>query len=118
MQSWRIYHKHLLRIDPGEEVVSSLLEFFKEKGLKFGTITGTGLAKNLVLLSDDGEATLNIAEETSVKVLSGNINWQHNGPEILFVATLTDGQQLRIIEAWAAKPWEVIIDPLEVDVER
>lgn len=59
MKSKKIASKWIVRIDKGEEVVETLKNFCKEKGIKLGSISGIGATNKVVIgLFNTGEKNI------------------------------------------------------------
>ena len=75
----KVGNLYQLRLEPGEDVVSSAVSFVREHGIGSGQITGLGAADNIVLGYFDRKRRKYIRRrfpgECEIASLTGNIAW-------------------------------------------
>ncbi|NLZ70113.1 MAG: DNA-binding protein [Clostridiaceae bacterium] len=75
------YERHgefyVLRLDPGEEIVATLSEFCRAEGVRFGTVSGIGAVREVVIGAFDPQTHVYHSAELKgmyeILALSGNV---------------------------------------------
>lgn len=84
----------VLRIDRGEEVIESVLNFIKENDIKSGTITGLGATNNvdigLYKVEDKKYYTKNFIGDFEITNFTGNITRKNGEPYLHMHITFAD----------------------------
>lgn len=92
----RIDSSYIIRIERGEEIVSSLLDFCEKEDIQVGEISGIGAAKNIELKYYNVEykeySTRMFKEEHEISTLLGNITRMGEKPYIHLHVTIGNRQ--------------------------
>lgn len=126
MESIKIGNKYLVRIDPGEEIVSNLTEFCKERSIKLGSISAIGAVNKVEIgifdplkkeyYSDTLKGTYEILS------IMGNITSNNNQPYLHMHITLSDNKYNafggHLNNAVVSSTCEVIIEEFEGKLDR
>jgi uncharacterized protein len=90
--------RYVLRLDPGEEVVSSLVSFAGERGIEAGHVSGIGSLDRVVLGFLDPEQKVYLKrtfeERMEVGHLSGNIGVEGDRPFVHVHASVSPRELL------------------------
>lgn len=126
MEFKKYYHKYILRLDPGEELVSSLKEFCLQERVKLGSITGIGAVNQATIGLFDPESKKYHPQELNgnfeLSPLAGNISSMQGEPYLHLHANLGDKEQRsfsgHLSKAIVSATCEIIIDTIEGELER
>jgi uncharacterized protein len=119
-------HFHLLRIDRGEKVMSSLLDYIRENGIKSGFVTGIGATSSAEIgwfdpVKEVYEKKI-IDEPCEITTLVGNVAWFENDPIAHVHITLGKRDYSvvggHVIEATVGVTCEIWIMESEMEVHR
>ena len=115
----------ILRLEKGEEIISSLLSLIEKLNIKSGRVSGIG-ATNKITIGVFNTATneytkKTIEEEMEILSLSGNLS-RMNGTPYVHVhgafASLGNVYGGHLNEAIISATGEIVIDLFDVEVER
>lgn len=126
VESTKIGNKYFVRIDPGEEIVSNLTEFCKEKSIKLGKISAIGAVNEVEIgifdplkkeyYSDTLKGTYEILS------IKGNITSNNDKPYLHMHITLSDNNYNalggHLNKAVVSATCEVIIEEFEGRLDR
>lgn len=126
MKSVKIGNKYFVRIDKGEEVVSSLMKFCTEKGVKLGSIVGIGAADRVTIGLFNTEIkeyhNKQLVGEYEITNLTGNVTTKDGEVYLHLHITLGDenynahGGHLN--ECWISGTCELVIDTADGEIGR
>jgi predicted DNA-binding protein with PD1-like motif len=90
--------RYVLRLDPGEEVVASLVEFAGQRGITAGWISGLGSLDHAVLgfLDPDEKVYLKrtFDERLEIGTLTGNVGVDEDGKPFVHVHAVLSPREL------------------------
>ncbi|MBZ4687649.1 MAG: uncharacterized protein PWQ96_41 [Clostridia bacterium] len=126
MKSKKIASKWIVRIDKGEEVVETLKNFCKEKGIKLGSISGIGATNKVVIgLFNTGEKKYYKKELTGdfeITNLSGNISTMNGEVYLHIHINLSDSEFTtfggHLNSSVISGTCEIIIEEIDGEIER
>lgn len=126
MKSVKKGNRYFVRIDKGEEVVSSLKEFCVNKGLKLGSVIGLGAADRVTigLFNTITKEYHNkeLAGEYEITNLTGNITTKDGEVYLHLHITLGDEEYKalggHLNECWISGTCELIIDVVDGEIGR
>lgn len=126
MQYKKFYYKYVIRLDPGEEIVSSLQKFCKRERIKLGSITGVGAVNRATIGLFNPKSKKYHAQELNgnfeLAPLSGNISSMRGEPYLHLHANLGDEKHHsfsgHLSEAIVSATCEIIVDTIEGELER
>ena len=117
---------HLLRLEKGEELVSSLTEYITQNQIKLGMISGIGATDKfqLGLFNPQTKAYLSTEYQTPVEITSllGNCSTM-NGETYLHLHANMGDEQNQVLGghlnyAWISATAEIIIQEIDGEVDR
>ncbi len=126
VESTKIGNKYFIRIDPGEEIVSSLTKFCKERSIKLGSISAIGAVNEVEIgifdplkkeyYSDTLKGTYEILS------IKGNITSNNDKPYLHMHIMLSDNKYNafggHLNKAVVSATCEVIIEEFEGRLDR
>jgi len=126
VESKKISNKYFIRIDRGEEIVSNLTEFCKERSIKLGRISAIGAVNEATIgIFDPLKKEYNSVElKGTFEILSimGNITSNNDQPYLHMHITLSDNEYNafggHLNKAIVSATCEVIIDKFEGKLNR
>ena len=126
MESKKISNKYFIRIDRGEEIVSNLIEFCKERSIKLGRISAIGAVNESTIgIFDPLKKEYHSVElKGTYEILSimGNITSNNDQPYLHMHITLSDSKYNafggHLNKAIVSATCEVIIDEFEGKLNR
>lgn len=126
MQYKKYYYKYIIRLDPGEEIITSLKEFCVRERIKLGSITGVGAVNQATLGLFDPADKKYYAKELKgnfeLAPLAGNISSMQGEPYLHLHANLGDKEQRsfsgHLSKAIVSATCEIIVDTIEGELER
>lgn len=126
MKFVKIGNKYFVRIDKGEEVVSSLMKFCAEKGVKLGSIVGIGATDRVTIGLFNTEIkeyhNKQLVGEYEITNLTGNVTTKDGEVYLHLHITLGDenynahGGHLN--ECWISGTCELVIDTADGEIGR
>lgn len=126
MQEKSLGQKFIVRLDPQDEIISSLKQFCQENKIKVGVITGIGSVSKVSLKFFRKETKefveKTFEEEFEVTSLLGNVTTMGGETYIHVHITLSD-QEFKcfgghLSEGYVGATCEIIIDQVDGEVER
>ena len=126
MRSRAIGRRHLLRLEPGEEILTELRAFARAEGLPAAWLSGLGAVDDIrVAFYDVSVKAYRSYRRTGlIEILSltGNLAWRGDEPVVhihVSAAHETEGAFGGHLDAGIVSATvEVLVDPLEARVER
>jgi hypothetical protein len=126
MQYKKYYYKYIIRLDPGEEIITSLKEFCMREKIKLGSITGVGAVNQATLgLFDPADKKYYEKElhgNFELAPIAGNISSMQGEPYLHLHANLGDKEQRsfsgHLNKAIVSATCEIIVDTIEGELER
>ena len=127
MKYKKIGNKWILRIDKGEEIISTLKEFSKANNIKCGFISGIGATNKIKLgVFDIGKKTYNLKDfsgDFEITSLIGNITTVDEDDIYIHLhATIADiecnAHAGHVKSAYVSITSEILIDEIETTVGR
>ena len=126
MRSLQKDHRHLLRIDRGEKINETIIEYLQSKGITAGKISGIGAAADLTLGFYDVHTKEYYSKlfegDYEITSLLGNVSIKDGGPWAHLHITISDkdcrayGGHLE--SGTVAVTCEVIIEEVDAAIER
>ena len=115
-----------LRLERGEEIIATILEFVKKHRIKSAALIGLGAAENLVLgcynLKQKQYRRRRFRKEHEVAALVGNIAWDQNQPICHIHAVISNKRLVtysgHLFEAEVAATCEISILPGQKPIGR
>ncbi|MGI6568826.1 MAG: PPC domain-containing DNA-binding protein [Erysipelotrichaceae bacterium] len=126
MESKRFNNKIVVRLDKGEEIVSSLIKVAKEYNVKLGTIQALG-ATNYVKIGlfnvEEKKYYSNVlTKDMEITSLIGNISQKDGEPYLHLHINVADGKQNvyggHLNECIISATCELFIDVIDGEVDR
>jgi uncharacterized protein len=126
MQFKKFGNKYLLRIDKGEEIVSTIKQFCTDQDIKLGTISGIG-ATNQVTVGLFNPATKEylqkeLNQDFEISPLLGNITTMNGETYLHLHINLADQNHHcfggHLNEAYVSATFEAVIESIEGEVDR
>ncbi len=126
MESKRFNNKIVVRLDKGEEIVSSLMKVVKEYNVKLGTIQALG-ATNYVKIGlfnvEEKKYYSNVlTKDMEITSLIGNISQKDGEPYLHLHINVADGKQNvyggHLNECIISATCELFIDVIDGEVDR
>ncbi len=119
-------YKYIIRIDKGEEIVSTLKSFCIEQNIKLGTIQGIGATNKatigLFLTETKSYQKKELTGDMELAPLMGNISTMNGEIYLHLHANLCDSENRayagHLNEAYCSATFEVVIDQIEGEVDR
>lgn len=126
MRSKKIGNKYFVRIDRGEEVVSSLKKFCQENNVKLGSVYGIGAADRVTIglfnTNTKEYHNIELKGEHEITNLTGNITTSNGEVYLHLHITVADEQYNahggHLNEAWISGTCELIVDVVDEEIER
>ncbi|AJA47589.1 hypothetical protein CPAST_c15140 [Clostridium pasteurianum DSM 525 = ATCC 6013] len=127
MEFKKVNNKWILRLDKGEEIISTLKSFFKEKNIKCAFISGIGAANKLKLgVFDVKKKAYNLRDfsgDFEITSLIGNItSLDKDDIYVHLHATIADiecnAYAGHVKSAYVSITAEILIDEMETEVGR
>ncbi|HYE83580.1 MAG TPA: PPC domain-containing DNA-binding protein [Clostridia bacterium] len=126
MEYKKMGNKYFIRIDKGEEVVSSLKEFCTKKKLKLGSVIGLGAADKVTIglfnTINKEYHNIELTGEYEITNLTGNITTMDGEVYLHLHITLGDEEYKahggHLNECWISGTCELIIDVIDGKVGR
>jgi predicted DNA-binding protein with PD1-like motif len=117
---------YFIRLDPGEEIVSSLHSFCKQHSIKLGKITGLGATNQATIGLFDSSTkkyhTHDFKGDHEISLLYGNITTKNNEPYLHMHIVVCDAEHHafggHLSSAWVSVTFEGIIETYDGTVER
>ncbi|MGI6462550.1 MAG: PPC domain-containing DNA-binding protein [Candidatus Scatomorpha sp.] len=128
MEYKRFNEKIIVRLDPGDELVSSLLKIAEKENILFANVTGIGASNNLVVGVydiDDRQYYKRRFDDRNYEIVSlvGNINRMDGESYVHVHATIgsprsshCEGGHLN--EAYISVTAEIVLDVIKAEVGR
>ncbi len=115
----------ILRLEKGEEIISSLLTLINELDIKSGRVSGIGATNNVTIGVFDASTKeyhkKNITEDMEILSLSGNLSKMNGLPYVHVHGTFASLEKVyggHLNEAYVSATAEIILDLFDVTVER
>ena len=127
MQVRQIGMGFAVRLEAGEEVITSLCAWAEQHGIGFASVQAIGALRRATLGFFDPVANayrhLPVAEQVEVVALNGNVSLGEDGEPVVHVHALlgrADGQTLggHLVEGTVFPTLEVVLIPLPGEVRR
>jgi len=126
MESKSFPNAYVLRIDPGEEVVQTILDFAKAKGVKLASVSGIGAADPIVIglfeTSSKQYHSRELVGDHEITSLLGNITTMAGETYLHLHATLGDSENKvyggHLNSAIVSATCEVFIHVVDGEVDR
>ncbi|PAB58455.1 PPC domain-containing DNA-binding protein [Anaeromicrobium sediminis] len=118
--------KYFVRIDKGQEVVSSLKNFCEENNVKLGSVVGIGATDKVTigLFNTDTKEYHNkeLVGEYEITNLTGNISTKEEEVYLHLHITLGDEEYKafggHLNECWISGTCELVVDVIDGQIER
>jgi len=126
MQYKRFKNKYILRVDKGEEIVSILTGFCKDKKIKLGQVTGIGASDVVTIGLFDTKKKEYFSQEFrgdfELTSVVGNISTMKGDTYVHLHANISDRDQKawggHLNKAVVSATFEAVIDCIEGEVDR
>jgi len=125
MRSFAVKRVHILRIDKGEEVVSSIEKACKENGIGAAILSGLGLLSRARIAIFDPEAqryeTFDVGEPMELASLTGNVSIKDGKPFAhIHVVLGSQGKTVagHLVEGYIGGTGEIAIVELDGELRR
>ncbi len=126
MKSKKIGDKYFVRIDKGEEVVTSLKKFCLQNNVKLASLTGIGAADRVIVGLFNTETKQyhdkEFVGEYEITNISGNITTKNGETYFHLHITLGDEKHRayggHLNEAWISGTCEIVINCIDGNLER